>query len=576
MDTHSISLIITLLLVFFSAICGGIVAKFLKQPTLLGYIAVGVLFGNLLSRWIDQSFLQTIADTGVTLLLFTLGVEFSFHRLRKILGSVVWAVTAQMFLSMFVCFLVLLGVGLEFLPSLFIAVAASLSSTALAVKILSERGELETLHGEIAVGWCVIQDLSVVPVMLLLPAIVGVQASGTATITATILVVVMSLVKAGLALALIIFLGRKGIPRLLNLVAGLGSREIFLITTIGIVFLAALITYALGLSTALGAFIAGLLISETSQNHAIFAEVRPLRDIFSVVFFVSLGMVLPIASVVHQAPLLLGMTFLVMIVKWFLVFGLSRYMGYHRKTAFLVAVALMQMSEFGFIIAKVGSSLGVLTGDRYVFLVSLTFFTMFVGTPLLAGGHAVYYLFYRTIGKLLPRLFSSKQELTPNREELPIKNHIVICGYGRVGKYIGRALDMAKIPFLVVEYNQATVSELRSKGIQVVYGDPADKDVLDFAQVDFARAIVIAIPDRHTQEMIIGNAQTLNRRIRIICRTHHEEDQRHLKSLGVHTIVQPEFEAALSVIERILPEFGVTPEDLSGKISRLKIEHGLG
>jgi CPA2 family monovalent cation:H+ antiporter-2 len=177
---------------------------------------------------------------------------------------------------------------------------------------------------------------------------------------------------------------------------------------------------------------------------------------------------------------------------------------------------------------------------------------------------------------MMPRLFSTKQELAPNSHELPISNHVVICGYGRVGKYIGRALEMAHIPFLVVDYNHATVTELRSKGISVVYGDPADKDVLDYAQVDFARAVIIAIPDRHTQEMIVSNAQTLNRHIRIICRTHHEEDQHYLKALGVQTIVQPEFEAALSVIERLLPEYGVSPNDLSGKISRLKIEHGLG
>ena len=147
----------------------------------------------------------------------------------------------------------------------------------------------------------------------------------------------------------------------------------------------------------------------------------------------------------------------------------------------------------------------------------------------------------------------------PNHEELPIKNHIVICGYGRVGKYIGRALDMALFRILSWIITMPPLPRFASKGIQVVYGDPADKDVLDYAQVDYARAVIIAIPDRHTQELIIANAQTLNRHIRIICRTHHEEDQKYLKSLGVQTIVQPEFEAALSVINKLLPEFGVTP-----------------
>jgi len=576
MDSHSISLITTLFLVFLSAIVGGIIAKRLRQPTLLGYIASGVLFGNLLAKTVDQSFLQTIADVGVTLLLFTLGLEFSLQRLKKVMGTVVWAGVAQILLVILVFFFVFSFLGFGFLPAVYIAVAASLSSTAIIVKVLSERGELETVPGEIATGWSVVQDLAVIPIMIVLPTLVAVGSSGSISVGSVALAVLVSLFKSGVTLAVVFYLGRKGIPRLLNIISAVQSREIFLLFTIGIVFLAALVTYAIGLSAAIGAFIAGLLISETSQNHAIFAEVRPLRDLFVVVFFVSLGMVLPIKDVWGMLPMLLGITALILFVKWFIVFGLTRYLGNHRKTAFIVALSLMQMSEFGFIIAKEGLDVGVLNSQRYIFMVALTFCTMFVGTTLLSSSHSLYYWFYRTLGKLMPRIFSNKQELNPNSEELPIKNHIVICGYGRVGKYIGRALDMTGIPYLVVDYNQTTVADLRSRGVQVVYGDPADKDVLDYAQVDFARAVIIAIPDRHTQEMIISNAQTLNRHIRIICRTHHEEDQAHLKSLGVTTIVQPEFEAALSVINKLLPDFGISEADIAGKITRLKIEHGLG
>jgi monovalent cation:H+ antiporter-2, CPA2 family len=575
-DSHSISLITTLFLVFVSAIVGGIIAKKLKQPPLLGYIASGVVFGNVLASTIDPAFLQHIADAGVTLLLFTIGVEFSFRRLRKVLNVVLWPTAAQILVTVLIALLLFLFLGFGFLPALYVAVACGLSSTAIIVKVLSEKGELETIPGELSIGWSVVQDLAVVPLMILLPTLVRIQSAGDITFWAVTSGVFGSLVKSGIALVLIIYLGRRGIPKLLNLAAAINNREIFLLCTIGIVFLSALITYAMGLSAALGAFIAGLLISETSQNHAIFAEVRPLRDLFAVVFFVSLGMVLPIAQVIRVLPLLLGAACIILLIKWFLVFGLTRYLGNHRKTAFLVALAIMQMSEFGFIIAREGVDAGVLNQERYIFLVALTFFTMFIGTTLFSQGNAVYYWFYRTLGRLLPKVFSTKQELSPNIEELPISHHIVICGYGRVGKYIGRALEMADIPYLVVDYNHTTVAQLRAKGVMVVYGDPADKDVLDYAQVDYAKAVVIAIPDRHTQEMIISNAQTLNRHIRIICRTHHEEDQRYLKSLGVQTIVQPEFEAALSVIERLLPEFGVAPDDVVGKIARLKIEHGLG
>lgn len=575
MDPQSIRLIFTLLLVFVAAITGGVVAKRFKQPLLLGYIAAGVIFGNLLPRFIDRSFLQLIADSGVALLLFTLGVEFSFHRLRRTLGAVVWAAVAQMLLTIFIFLLVLLVFDISFLAALFLSTAISLSSTAVVVKLLSERGELATLPGEVATAWLVIQDLAVVPLMVLLPTLTRIEVGSTGVIS-IVGTVFLGLVKAALLVLIVVLLGRFGIPRLLNRVAALGQREMFLLSTVGLVFLAAVTFYALGLSAGLGAFIAGLLVAETSQNHAIFAEVRPLRDLFVVVFFITLGMVLPAEFLWRQGGLLLSLTTAIIVFKWFLVFGLARFLGYHRKTAFLVAVSLTQMSEFGFILAQEGVHIGALSGETYVFLVALVFATIFASTPLVTHGHSLYYAFYHTLGRWWPKIFREALPLTPTGEQLPMSDHIVICGYGRVGKYIGRALSMANIPYVVIDYNQHTISGLKEKGIPVVYGDPADKDVLDYAQVDLARAMIIAIPDRHTQEMIIANTQSLNRRIRIICRTHHEEDQRHLKALGVHTLVQPEFEASLSIVTRLLTDFGLPGEEIAGKISRLKIEHGLG
>ena len=261
MDSHSISLILTLFLVFVSAIVGGVIAKKLKQPALLGYIASGVVFGNVLASTIDRTFLQQIADVGVTLLLFTIGVEFSFRRLRKVLNVVLWPAAAQILVTVLVALLLFLWLGFGFLPALYIAVAAGLSSTAIVVKVLSERGELETVPGELSIGWLVVQDLSVVPLMILLPTLVHIQSAGVITFWAVVSGVFGSLIKSGIALIVIIYLGRRGIPKFLNIASAINNREIFLLCTIGIVFLSALVTYAMGLSAALGAFIAGLLIS---------------------------------------------------------------------------------------------------------------------------------------------------------------------------------------------------------------------------------------------------------------------------------------------------------------------------
>lgn len=575
MDPNSINLLGSLLLVFGAAIAGGLTAKKFKQPALVGYIAAGVVFGNLVPHLSQGELLEFIAEAGVTLLLFTLGLEFSFHRLRRVLRSVGWAAVVQILLTLVLFFLFLLVLSFPYLAALFLAVAMSLSSTAVVVKVLSERGELATIPGEVMAAWLVVQDLAVIPIMIFLPAIAEVAGS-EASVLSALGVVGVSLAKSVVALLTIIFLGRTAVPKLLSAVARSGSREIFILFTVGLVFVAAIATYALGLSAALGAFIAGLLIAETTQSHAIFAEIRPLRDIFAVVFFVSLGLVLPFSFIIRQWPLLLGLTMMVLCVKWFIVMGLTRFMGYHRKTAFLVAVGLTQMSEFGFIIAHEGLTDGAFSQDTYTLLVGMTFLTIFISAPALSSAHQLYYALYHLLGKRWPKIFPTHQNLLPGDEDLPIRDHIVICGYGRVGKYVGRALTMAGIPFLVVDYNSATVADLESKGIQVVYGDPAEKEVLDYAQVDLARAVIIAIPDRHTQQMVIANAQSLNRRVKIICRTHHEEDQKRLKSLGVATIIQPEFEAAITIVEKLLGDFGVTPEEVSGKISRLKLEHGMG
>lgn len=572
----SLPLFITLFLILFAALAGGLFAKVLRLPLILGYIAVGVLVGNVFASSVDQTLIGHIAESGVTLLLFTLGVEFSFHRLRKVLGTVSWAATLQMLLSFCILLPIFMSFGFSFLPALFMGIAASLSSTAVVVRLLSERGEMETIPGEVLTGWLIVQDLAVIPIMMMIPSIASIAAAGSTSVVTTVSLLGVNLIKAAIAIGAIIFLGRTGIPWVLNKVASFGSREIFLVTVIGLVFLSGTVAYMAGLSAALGAFIAGMLVAETSQNHAIFAEVRPLRDLFAVVFFVSLGMALPVSILYPVLPIILLMTIAIIVVKAMIVYLLSRFLGYHRKTSFIVALGLTQMSEFGFIIANVGLKQGVLSEQHYAIIVALVFVTIMVSSPLFTKATDIFYFLRKKAPFLYPNFIPEKVEKEIFEKELPLKDHVVICGYGRVGKYVGRALTMAGIPFIVVDYDHSTVKLLREKNIQVIYGDPADMDVLDYAQVDFARAVVIAIPDRHTQEMVIANAQTLNKNVRIICRTHHEEDQMRLKTLGVHTIVQPEFEAAVTITNKLLSQFGVEQADIDGKIARLKIEHGLG
>lgn len=558
MNPHTVSLLTTFLLVFAAAIGGGTIARVFGQPTIVGYIGAGAVAGAVSAGSVDKGTLALISEAGVTLLLFTLGIEFSFLRLQKVIRSVLLPAVLQLALCIAAFFALAIGLGIGPVASAFLASAFSLSSTAVVVKVLSERGELDTVPGETATGWLVVQDLAVIPLMLLLPSL----------LRGTILSVGLAVIVSVGTISAVILLARVGIPRLVAAAAAIGSRETLLLTTVAVVFLSSVVFSAIGLSAALGAFVAGLIIAETSQNHAIFAEVRPLRDVCSSIFFIALGMSVDPSVVAMRAGAVVTFLMAIILLKGGAIYALLRLLGYHAKSAFLVGVSLTQVSEFGFVIAAVGERIGALSPSEYSFLVAVTFGSLLFTTPVVASAHSLYYRL---------RWFLPKDHGGAGSEsQRPAQKHVVICGYGRVGKYVGRALEMAGIPFLVVDYNHQTAKLLRERGTHVIYGDPAERNVLERAHVDAAHSIVIAIPDWHTQQLIIAHAQTLNRRIRIICRTHHEEEQALLRSLGATVVVQPEFEAAVAIVERLLPEWGVAPQDMSGKISRLKIEHGMG
>lgn len=562
-----------LFLILLAGFLGGFLARRLRQPLLLGYILAGVVIGGLaLPALSNQEAVKTLAEIGVALLMFALGIEFSFARLKKVKEIAVWGGLIQILLTVFLGLLIFPRFGFDFYSSLFMASAFSLSSTAVVTKLLSEKGELDSLPGEIMVGWLLIQDLAVLPMLAILPKVAVLDTSQWGQIF-------LSIAEAAGLLFLVIILGRGLITKALDKVAAIGSRELLLLAVVALCLSAAFGTYFLGLSFALGAFLAGLIVAESSQNHAIFAEIRPLRDVFVIVFFVSLGMMITPTFIFTNLLTVVSLVAIILLIKFLVVLGLVFYLGYHTKTAFLVAVGLVQVGEFSFVLARVGINQGLIEGQIYNFIIAVALVSI-VLTPSLFGLAPKFYSRARRVaGKRFPRIYNlifTKFDHRLATEELPLENHVIICGYGRVGGWLGRALEMAQIPFVVVDYNFNVIAELKEKGIPVVYGDPGDVDVLSAAQAKKAKAVIIAIPDRHTQELVIGNCQTINPDLKIICRTHHEEDQPRLKALGVKTVIQPEFEASLSMIHRILQGYGLDKEEVAGKIKRVKIEYGMG
>ena len=562
-----------LFLILLAGFLGGFLAKRLRQPLILGYILAGIIIGALALPVItNQEAVKTLAEIGVALLMFALGIEFSLKRLKKVKEIALWGGLIQILLTIFLGLLIFPRFGFDFYSSLFMASAFSLSSTAVVTKLLSEKGEIDSLPGEIMVGWLLVQNLAVLPMLVILPKISSLDPNQFWRI-------LISIAEAGGLLFLVIILGRGLASKALDRVAAVGSRELLLLSVVSLCLAAAFGTYSLGLSFALGAFLAGLIVAESSQNHAIFSEIRPLRDVFVIVFFVSLGMMITPGFILTNLLVIIALVAIILLIKFVVVLGLVFYLGYHTKTAFLVAVGLVQAGEFSFILARTGINQGVIGDEIYNFIIAVALVTI-VFTPFLFNAAPKIYSRVRKLtDKRFPKIYSlifTRFDHRLARGELPLENHVIICGYGRVGGWLGRALEMVKIPFVVIDYNSKIINDLKEKGFQVIDGDPGDVDVLSAARVKKAKLVIIAIPDRRTQELVISNCQTLNPRLNIICCAHHEEDQPRLKALGVKTVIQPEFEASLSMIHRVLQTYGLEKEEVANKIKRIKIEHGMG
>lgn len=569
-------IIINLSIIFLTAVVSGIIAKKLKQPSILGYLLGGLIVGNLTGiGTMSQNEISLFAQLGIALLMFLLGIEFSFKRFRRVGMIVVWGGTIQILLTILLGIFLFRLLGFDFYSALFLGAVFSLSSTAVVVKLLTEHGMIQTIAGEISVGWLILQDLAVLPIVILLPAIFSSynQISPLASLITLGKGIAIGLVY----ITIILIFGKYVVKLIFNFVSKIASREILLLTAFSLCIILAGVTQAAGLTFALGAFLAGMLISQTDVLAAVFSEVRPLRDLFSTVFFVSLGFLINISFIYHSLPQILLLVLLVIILKFLIVFGLTFSFGYHSKIAFLTAVSLVQVGEFAFVLAQMGLSQQIVSQTLYSLILSVAIITMLFTPPIIKNASFLYNKLYPLGRKLsfLRAIFEKRKE-TKDEEIVPFTNHIILVGYGRVGSYVGRALEMEKIPFVVIDYNRFVVDELNLKGIVSIFGDPANLEVLTFAKAGSARVLVITAPDLPTQEAVIANAQTLNKKIHIYCRTHYEEDQMLLKSLGAEDVVQPEFEASLSLVHKLLNDLGISPKEIDRKTVRLKIEHGKG
>lgn len=548
--------------------------KKIKLPPLIGYTIGGLVFGNLVKSIPAQDAIRNFAYFGILFLLFTVGLETHFSRILTLKKIIVVAGTLQLVLSIIFVFFISLIFNFPLLTSILIGIALSSSSTTIVAKIIQDRGEESSFVGEVAMGILLFQDIAFIPFLIIFSSIT-VGETSSLKIGGQIL---LSLVESSVIIFSLFYLGKKIIPYIFNRVAR-ASRELFNLFIIIFIFFVTALSLFLKIPTLIGVFIAGILLAQTIEHYHIFSEVRPLRDLLAVIFFVYIGTNIKIAGIINLLPQVILFTLAVIFLKAIIILAIFLWLKFHSRTSFNLSLYLFQIDEDAFILMSTALANKLITSSDYLFIITSVLITLIITPILIKNKDRLYYGIRFFTKKYLPFLENFiTYKLDTNQspiDELVIKNHIVICGYGRIGSYIGRSLMMADIPYVAIDYNLYIVEKAKKQGVNIIYGDPSDIDILDYAQVDEASILIMAVPERYIQEAIIMNAKKLNRDIFIISRVHRERDQTRMKDLGVNLIIQPEFEASLSIIKKIYRWHKLEKEDIVNKIKRLKIEHGV-
>jgi CPA2 family monovalent cation:H+ antiporter-2 len=553
---HDLSLITTLAAGFGVALIFGFIAERIKVPALVGYLVAGIVIGPATPGFVaDAHIASQLSEIGVMLLMFGVGLHFSLNDLLAVKRIAVPGAVVQM------GFATVLGMGVaawwgwSLGSALIFGLSLSCASTVVLLKAIEANGMLDSMNGRIAVGWLVVEDLAMVLVLVLLPPLAGLL-GGTAAPAADSkplwLTIGQTLLQVSAFIALMLVVGRRVLPWLLWQVARTGSRELFTLTVI-----ASAIGIAYGAAELLGAFFAGMVLRESEFSHRAAEESLPLRDAFSVLFFVSVGMLFEPAILVEQPLHLLGVVAIIVIGKSLAAAALVLVLRYPLNTALTVAASLAQIGEFSFILAGLGLSLGLLPAAGMSLVLAGALISIALN-PLLFATVAPLRRWILARSAIARRLESRQDpyaELPMSTERKFLEGQVILIGYGRVGRRIARALDERGIPYVVAEQNRELVEGLRKQGVAAVSGNAADPAVLIQAHIAHAAMLVVATPDPVNVRQMADTARALNPGIEIILRTHSEEESQMLTKDGIGTVFFGEEALAKGMASHILERF---------------------
>lgn len=518
----------------------------LKIPSLVGFIIAGIIIGpHGVGLIKDIHFIQILAEIGVILLLFTIGIEFSLTKLVRIKKAVLGSGGAQVMLTIAASAALTYVAIQDINTSLFFGFLYALSSTAIVLKLLAERGEIDSPHGHTMVGILIFQDLCIVPLMLLIPVL-----SGDAVDP---LDVAIKMGKAALIIMVVLLSARWIVPALLHQVVRTRSRELFLTTIILLCLGIALLTSRFGLSLALGAFLAGLIISESEYAHQAMSDILPFKDSFMGLFFVSIGMLMNTKFLLDNSFVILQVVGLIFALKVVTGLAAALLMGNSLRSSLIAGLGLAQIGEFSFVLAIAGKAGGLISDDFYQIFLSSSVVTMIMTPFILNVSPAISeWVVTRAVVKKYAK--RRKAEVAEARRDKK-HDHVIIIGFGLNGRNLASVLREAEIPYVVLEMNSDTVREMRKRGEPIYYGDGTSKEILREMGIENARLIVIAISDPISTRRIVAIARRANPHIYIVVRTRYVAEVDDLKALGADEVIPEEFETSIEIFSRVLHRY---------------------
>jgi CPA2 family monovalent cation:H+ antiporter-2 len=527
---------------------GGVVAQRLKQPLILGYIAAGIVLGPVTGGALisDPHDIELLAEIGVALLLFALGIEFSLKELRPVRNVALLGTSIQILLTVSVAAGVGLALGWPWTDAVWFGGSVSLSSTMVILKTLQSQGRLGTLSSRVMIGMLLVQDLAVGPWLSLLPKLTDLRA-GLPDLG-------WAFVRSAVFLALMIVVGTRVIPWLMRLVSRWNSRELFLLTVTGLGLGIGYATYKVGLSFAFGAFVAGIVLSESEHAHQALSDIIPLRDIFGLLFFASVGMLLEPRFVQENLSLVLGLAAAVSLTKGLVCAGVGRVFGYRNVVPLALGLTMFQAGEFAFVIGRVGLATQSIGADLYSVIMAVTLVTMFL-TPFVSRATAPIYGFVKSQRRDEP-------VLTINIARDELLDHVVMAGAGHMGRAVAGVLRRLGLPFVAIELDQHRLETCRAAGLAVIYGDASHPLVLKAAGLDRACVLLITTPSPVVSLAIARHARQLLPELHIVARAESEELAADLHGLGVHEVVLPQMEAGFEVTRQALLHLQVPDQQI--------------